>query len=148
MIEAAITSRTKAILAVHLFGQPAKLKRLRAIADKHKLMLIEDGSQAHGAEIDGLRVGTVGDAAGFSCMGGKLLATTESGYMVTPHEQVYWKGAMIGQHMGRASDGGMPAELKPYCDSLVYTYRVEPFNAVLLTEQFAKLDGERVHLRH
>lgn len=40
---------------------------------------------------------------------------------------------MIGQHMGRASDGGMPAELKPYCDSLVYTYRVEPFNAVLLT---------------
>nr|MBP9899829.1 DegT/DnrJ/EryC1/StrS family aminotransferase [Verrucomicrobiota bacterium] len=148
LIEAAITPRTKAILAVHLFGQPAKLKRLRAIADKHKLMLIEDGSQAHGAEIDGLRVGTVGDAAGFSCMGGKILATTESGYMVTPHEQVYWKGAMIGQHMGRASDGGMPAELKPYCDSLVYTYRVEPFNAVLLTEQFAKLDGELASRRH
>ncbi len=142
LIEAAITPRTRAILAVHLFGQPAKLKRLRAIADKHKLMLIEDGSQAHGAEIDGQKVGTVGDAAGFSCMGGKLLATTESGYMVTPHESVYWKGAMIGQHMGRATDGGMPAELKPYCDSLVYTYRVAPFNAVLLTEQFKKIDAE------
>ncbi|MCF7687071.1 MAG: DegT/DnrJ/EryC1/StrS family aminotransferase [Cephaloticoccus sp.] len=146
-IEAAITPRTKAILAVHIFGQPANLKRLRAIADKHKLMLIEDGSQAHGAEIDGLRVGTVGDAAGFSCMGGKILATTESGYMVTPHENVYWKGAMIGQHMGRATDGGMPEELKPYSDSLVYTYRVAPFNAVLLTEQFAKLDAELVERR-
>src|ERR1035437_5812889 len=67
-IEAAITPRTKAILAVHLFGQPVNLKRLRAIADKHKIMLIEDGSQAHGAEIGGVRVGTVGDAAGFSCM--------------------------------------------------------------------------------
>jgi len=148
LIEAAITPRTKAILAVHLFGQPANLRRLREIADQHQLKLIEDGSQAHGAEIDGMRVGTVGDAAGFSCMGGKLLATTESGYLVTPHEDVYWKGAMIGQHMGRASDGGMPAELKPYCDSLVYTYRVTPFNAVLLTEQFAKLDAELASRRH
>jgi dTDP-4-amino-4,6-dideoxygalactose transaminase len=146
-IEAAITPRTKAILAVHLFGQPANLKRLRAIADKHKLMLIEDGSQAHGAEIDGMRVGTVGDAAGFSCMGGKVLAATEAGYMVTPHELAYWKGAMIGQHMGRYSDGGMPDALAPYRDSLVYTYRVEPFNAVLLTEQFAKLDAELAERR-
>jgi dTDP-4-amino-4,6-dideoxygalactose transaminase len=142
LIEAAITPRTKAILAVHIFGQPANLKRLRAIADKHKLMLIEDGSQAHGAEIDGRKVGTVGDAAGFSCMGGKLLATTESGYMVTPHKDVYWKGAMIGQHMGRSTDGDMPEELKRYCDSLVYTHRVSPLNAVLLVEQFKKLDAE------
>jgi dTDP-4-amino-4,6-dideoxygalactose transaminase len=141
-VEAAITPRTKAILAVHIFGQPADLKRLRAIADKHKIMLIEDGSQAHGAEIDGMRVGTVGDAAGFSCMGGKVLATTEAGYMVTPHERVYWKGAMIGQHMGRSSDGEMPDDLRPFTDSLVYTYRVSPLNAVLLTEQFAKLDAE------
>ncbi len=146
-IEAAITPRTKAILAVHLFGQPANLKRLRAIADKHKLMLIEDGSQAHGAEIDGQRVGTVGDAAGFSCMGGKVLATTEAGYLVTPHERVYWQGAMIGQHMGRGTDDGMPDDLRPYLDSLVYTYRVAPFNAVLLTEQFAKLDAELAERR-
>ncbi|MBE36175.1 MAG: hypothetical protein CMI16_11590 [Opitutaceae bacterium] len=142
LIETAITPRTKAILAVHLFGQPAKLKRLREIADKNSLMLIEDGSQAHGAVSGGQKVGTVGDAAGFSCMGGKLLATTESGYMVTPDENVYWKGAMIGQHMGRATDGGMPEELQPYTDSLVYTFRVAPFNAVLLTEQFKKIDAE------
>jgi dTDP-4-amino-4,6-dideoxygalactose transaminase len=140
-IEAAITPRTKAILAVHIFGQPANLQRLRAIADKHKLMLIEDGSQAHSAEIGGVRVGNVGDAAGFSCMGGKVLPTTESGYLVTPHERVFWKAAMIGQHMGRSPEKDFPDDLRPWVDSLVYTYRVTPLNAVLLTEQFGRIDG-------
>lgn len=140
-VEAAITPRTKAILAVHIFGQPANLKALRAIADKHKLMLIEDGSQAHGAEIDGVRVGNVGDAAGFSCMGGKVLPTTEAGYLVSPHERVIWKAAMIGQHMGRSPEKDFPDDLRPWVDSLVYTYRITPLNSVLLTEQFGRLDG-------
>lgn len=140
-VETAITPRTKAILAVHIFGQPANLKVLRAIADKHKLMLIEDGSQAHGAEIDGLRVGNVGDAAGFSCMGGKVLPTTEAGYLVSPHERVIWKAAMIGQHMGRSPEKDFPDDLRPWVDSLVYTYRITPLNSVLLTEQFGRLDG-------
>lgn len=140
-VEAAITPRTKAILAVHIFGQPANLKALRAIADKHKLMLIEDGSQAHGAEIDGVRVGNVGDAAGFSCMGGKVLPTTEAGYLVSPHERVIWKAAMIGQHMGRSPEKDFPDDLRPWVDSLVYTYRITPLNSVLLTEQFGHLDG-------
>lgn len=139
-IEAAITPRTKAILAVHIFGQPANLQRLRAIADKHGLKLIEDGSQAHGARIGGVRVGDVGDAAGFSCMGGKVLPTTEAGYLVTPHENVFWKAAMIGQHMGRSPEKNFPDELRPWVDSLVYTYRVTPLNAVLLTEQFGRID--------
>ncbi len=140
-VEAAITPRTKAILAVHIFGQPANLKALRAIADKHKLMLIEDGSQAHGAEIDGVRVGNVGDAAGFSCMGGKVLPTSEAGYLVSPHERVIWKAAMIGQHMGRSPEKDFPDDLRPWVDSLVYTYRITPLNSVLLTEQFGRLDG-------
>ena len=141
LIEAAITPRTKAILTVHIFGQPANLPRLREIADKYRLALIEDGSQAHGATIGGVRVGDVGDAAGFSCMGGKVLPTTEAGYLVTPNKDVFWKAAMIGQHMGRAPDEGFPDELRPWSDSLVYTYRVTPLNAVLLTEQFGNIEG-------
>lgn len=141
LIEAAITPRTKAILAVHIFGQPANLRRLREIADRHGLALIEDGSQAHGAQIDGVGVGDVGDAAGFSCMGGKVLPTTEAGYLVTPKKDVFWKAAMIGQHMGRAPEADFPDELRPWADSLVYTYRVTPLNAVLLTEQFGRIDA-------
>ncbi|HVK12803.1 MAG TPA: DegT/DnrJ/EryC1/StrS family aminotransferase [Gemmataceae bacterium] len=65
-IPAAITTRTRAIVAVHLYGQPARLGALRALADRHGLLLIEDCAQAHGAKDDGRRVGTVGHLAAFS----------------------------------------------------------------------------------
>jgi dTDP-4-amino-4,6-dideoxygalactose transaminase len=141
-VEQNITTRTRAILAVHIYGQPANMTALCEIARKHDLVVIEDGSQAHGALHKGRKVGTYGDAAGFSCMGGKLLASSEAGYMVTPHEQVYWKAALGGQHMGRSSEEGFPEHLRPYVDSLVYTYRLNPITAVLLTEQLRKLDAE------
>lgn len=141
-VENAITERTRAILVVHIFGQPADAPRLREIANRHGIALIEDGSQAHGAEIAGRRVGEFGDAACFSCMGGKVLASIEAGYLVTPDEGVYWRGAMIGQHMGRSTDKGFPEELRPFVDSLVYTYRINPITAVLLTEQLQKLPEE------
>jgi perosamine synthetase len=147
-VEAAITPRTKAILAVHIFGQAANMTALRQIADRHGLVLIEDGSQGHGALHAGRKVGTFGDAAGFSCMGGKLLATAEGGYMVTPHDDVYWKAALGGQHMGRSPEPGFPHEkYGQYIDSLVYTYRLSPMVAVLLSEQVKKLDEENAGRR-
>ena len=141
-VEQNITPRTRAILAVHIYGQPANMTALCEIAEKHGLVVIEDGSQAHGALHKGRKVGTYGDAAGFSCMGGKLLASSEAGYMVTPHEDVYWKAALGGQHMGRSSEEGFPDDLRHYVDSLVYTYRLNPITAVLLTEQLRKVDAE------
>lgn len=65
-VSAAVTSRTRAIVAVHLYGQPARLKELRDLADRHGLLLIEDCAQAHGAKDAGRRVGTVGHLATFS----------------------------------------------------------------------------------
>ncbi len=142
-IEAAITPRTKAILAVHIFGQAADMTAIRAIADKHGLLVIEDGSQAHGAIHAGVKVGTFGDAAGFSCMGGKLLATAEAGYMVTPHEDAYWKAALCSQHMGRSPEAAFPHDrFGQWVDSLVYTYRLSPMVAVILAEQVKKIDSE------
>jgi dTDP-4-amino-4,6-dideoxygalactose transaminase len=141
-IEPLITKKTRAILAVHIFGQPAAMQRIMRIAKKHSLVVVEDGSQAHGATINGKVVGGFGHAAGFSCMGGKLLATSEAGYMVTKDEDVYWKAALLSQHMGRSPDKGFPEKFRPYADSLVYTYRLNPLNAVLLTEQLKKLDRE------
>lgn len=142
-VEAAITPRTRAILAVHIFGQAADMTRLCAIAKRHGLVVIEDGSQAHGAIHARRKVGTFGDAAGFSCMGGKLLATAEAGYMVTPHQDVYWHAALCGQHRGRSPEPGFPHDrLGKYVDSLVYTYRLSPLIAVMLAEQVRKLDAE------
>lgn len=147
-VEAAIGPRTEAILAVHIYGQPANMTALRQIADRHGLALIEDGSQAHGARHRGKRVGGFGDAAGFSCMGGKLLATTEAGYMVTDREDIFWKAIISCQHAGnpehpgRASEPGFPEELRAHIDSLTLTYRVSVVNALLLVEQLPKLDRE------
>jgi len=141
-VESQITTRTRAILAVHIFGQAADMTTLRRIADERGLALIEDGSQAHGAIHAGRKVGQFGDASGFSCMGGKLLATTEAGYMVTPREDVYWKAALGCQHNGRSGDDGFPSDLRPYVDSLVYTYRLSTVNAILLSEQIKKVDAE------
>jgi dTDP-4-amino-4,6-dideoxygalactose transaminase len=147
-VDAAVGPRTEAILVTHLYGQPANMTRLREIAARHGIALIEDGSQAHGARHRGERVGGFGDAAGFSCMGGKLLATTEAGYLVTNRDDVYWNAIVSCQHAGgtehpgRASEPGFPSDLRPYIDSLNYTYRLGVVNAVLLVEQLAKLDEE------
>lgn len=147
-VEARVTERTRAILVVHMYGQPADLTRLREIADRHKIALIEDGSTAHGARHQGRLVGTVGDASGFSCMGTKLLATTEAGFMLTPHDNVYYNAVISSQHAGnadkpgRSSEPRFPERLRRYADSLLYTYRLSTVNAVLLVEQLKKLDAE------
>ena len=141
-IEAAITPRTKAILPVHLYGQPADMPAINRIARKHGLYVVEDGSQSHGATIKGEVVGNFSDAAGFSCMGGKLLATSEAGYMVAPRAETYWKAAMMCQHYGRSAEEGFPEEYKPYIDSLVYTFRLSPLIATLFPSQVRKLDRQ------
>ena len=72
-VEDLVTERTKAILAVHLYGRPADLTSLMAIAERHGLWLVEDAAQAHGAEIDGRRCGSIGHLACFSFYPGKNL---------------------------------------------------------------------------
>ena len=78
-----ITDRTRAIIAVHLFGQPADMAALKALAKKHDLYLIEDAAQAHGAEEAGIRAGSLGDAAGFSFYPTKNLGALGDGGAIT-----------------------------------------------------------------
>jgi dTDP-4-amino-4,6-dideoxygalactose transaminase len=141
-IEPLISKRTRAILPVHIHGQPANMPAIMKIAKRHRIPVVEDGSQAHGALVGGKKVGCYGDAGGFSCMGFKLLGTMEAGYLSTPHEDLYWKAALCCQHMGRSPDSGFPRKLLPYVDSLVYSYRLSPVAAVLITEQLKKVDRE------
>jgi dTDP-4-amino-4,6-dideoxygalactose transaminase len=141
-IKPLISKRTRAILPVHIHGQPADMPAIMKVARRHGIPVVEDGSQAHGALVGGKKVGCYGDAGGFSCMGFKLLGTMEAGYLATPHEDVYWKAALCCQHMGRSPDPGFPPKLLPYVDSLVYSYRLSPIAAVLITEQLKKIDRE------
>ena len=83
LIEAAVTSRTRAILAVHLYGQCADMKQITPIALKYGLKLVEDAAQAHGARCNGVMTGNLGDAAGFSFYPGKNLGCLGDGGCVT-----------------------------------------------------------------
>ena len=84
LVEKAVTGKTKAILAVHLYGRTAKMQQLKTIASKYNIKLIEDCSQAHGAELDGIKAGCLGDAAGFSFYPSKnFSAIGDAGAVVT-----------------------------------------------------------------
>ncbi|HEV2398627.1 MAG TPA: DegT/DnrJ/EryC1/StrS family aminotransferase, partial [Candidatus Sulfotelmatobacter sp.] len=88
-IEAAITPRTKAILPVHLYGQPADMDPIMEIARQHELVVIEDAAQAHGAKYKGRPVGSIGDIACFSFYPGKNLGAYGEGGAVTTSNSEY-----------------------------------------------------------
>lgn len=98
-VEAAITSKTKAIVAVHLYGQPADLDPLREIANKYNIYLVEDCAQAHLAEYKGKKVGGLGITASFSFYPGKNLgAYGEGGAVTTNNDQIAGKSKMLRDH--------------------------------------------------
>ena len=129
-LEAAITPRTRAIMPVHLYGQMADMDPILAIARKHKLIVIEDAAQAHGAEYKGRRAGSVGNMGCFSFYPGKNLgAYGEGGMVVTDHPEYARKIRML-------RDWG--AEKKYQHVLKGYNYRLEGIQGAVL----------RVKLRH
>ncbi len=98
-IEEKITEKTKAIIAVHLYGMPADMKQIQEIAECHHLFLLEDAAQAHGALYDGKRIGGLGDAAGFSFYPGKNLgALGDAGAVVTNNKELAEKVRALGNY--------------------------------------------------
>ncbi len=98
-IEKAITGRTKAVIPVHLYGQPADMDAITAIAQKHKLFVIEDAAQAHGALYKGRKIGTLGDMACFSFFPGKNLgAYGDAGAIVTNSDELAKRARMFANH--------------------------------------------------
>jgi dTDP-4-amino-4,6-dideoxygalactose transaminase len=128
-IEAALTPRTRAIMPVHLYGQPADMDPINDIARRHGLRVIEDAAQAHGARYRGQRVGGLGDAAGFSFYPGKNLGALGDGGAIT------------------TDDGQLAAtlrKLRNYGSDVKYRHEIAGFNSRLDELQAAVL---RVKLR-
>lgn len=132
-IEKAITSRTKAIIPVHLYGQPADLDPIFAIAERHKLMVVEDAAQAHGAEYKGRRVAGLGQAGCFSFYPSKNLgAYGEGGAVVTNDEGLARQLRLLRDH-GSSSK---------YAHELVgYNCRMEEIQAAVLNVKLPHLDN-------
>jgi perosamine synthetase len=100
-IEACITERTKAIVVVHLFGQPAPMDHILKVANKHNLKVVEDCAQAYDCYYKGRKAGTFGDVACFSLQQSKHITSGEGGFIATDDPEIYKRGAMY-------SNCGMP----------------------------------------
>ena len=88
-IEKNISSKTKAILAIHMQGQPCDMSKIMKIAKKHNLIVIEDTAQAFGAELNGKKAGTIGDCGAFSLQAGKTITSGEGGFIATNSKKIY-----------------------------------------------------------
>ena len=131
-VEAAITPKTKAIVAVHLYGQPADMNKLQEIADRHNLFLVEDAAQSHLAEYENKKIGTLSSASSFSFYPGKNLgAYGEAGAVVTNDDNLYNVLKMMREH-GQSK--------KYYHDTFGHNYRMEGIQGAVLGVKLKHLD--------
>lgn len=131
-VEASITERTRAIMPVHLYGHPAKMGALRALADKYGLMLFEDAAQAHGASLNGTPVGAFGEFATFSLYPTKNMTSGEGG-------MVSAGSAEIERNLRLYRNQGM---LQQYHNELVgFNNRMTDIHAAIGRVQLTKIDG-------
>ena len=100
-IEEKITSKTKAIMVVHMWGYPAKMDKIREIADKYDLYLFEDCSHAHGGSYMGKKLGEWGDASAFSLQGNKIITGGEGGILITNDKYIYKNALLLGHYNKR-----------------------------------------------
>lgn len=132
LAEKAVTGRTKVILPVHLYGFPADMDRINAIARAHGLKVVEDAAQAHGACCRGRRAGTLGDAAGFSFYPGKNLgAFGDGGAVVTNDDEIADRVRVLRNYGSR---------VKYQNETIGYNSRLDEMQAAVLRVKLAKLD--------
>lgn len=132
-IEVAITPRTKAIMPVHLYGQPADMDPINEIAKRHGLRVIEDAAQAHGARYKGRRTGSLGNAAGFSFYPGKNLGALGDGGAVTTNDDALAEQLRVLRNYG--------SRTKYHNELKGYNSRLDELQAAFLREKLALLDA-------
>lgn len=133
-VENAITSKTKAIIPVHLYGQPCDMDAIIKIAKKYKLKVIEDCAQAHGAMFKNQKVGSFGDIGCFSFYGNKVLTTGEGGMCTT-------NNPILNKKMRILRDHGMSREKKYWHDMVGFNYRMTNLQAAIGVAQLERIES-------
>ena len=133
VVARAITLRTRAIIAVHLYGHPADMDPLRALAGEHGLTLIEDAAEAHGARYKGRRAGSLSDVAIFSFMGNKIITTGEGGMVLTDDGALAGRCFFLENHARQKEN--------PYWHTEIgYNYRMTNLQAALGVAQLERIE--------
>jgi perosamine synthetase len=145
-VEKRITPKTKAIMPIHYGGSPCHIEKLKHIANKHNLILIEDAAESLGAMVNNMKVGSFGDSAILSFCSPKVITMGEGGMIFTNSRDVYEKARLIYNH-GRAetSDYFSSTEQMEYV-TLGYNFRMSTMTAALGLSQMDKLD-KVIHMR-
>lgn len=143
-----ITPRTRALMVVHLWGHPAEMNELCAIARKHDLVVIEDASHAHGGTYKGRKVGTIGDIGCFSLQSSKALPAGEGGILVTAKREYFERALLLAQSPGRLDLHLQMEEHRRFKETGFggFKYRINPINAVIAHHQMKHLE-ERNEVR-
>ena len=131
--ESLVTSKTKAIFPVHLYGHPANMPKIMKLAKKYNLYVIEDAAPSIGAEIEGQKTGSFGHISGFSFQGAKVLVTGEGGMLVTNDLSLYNRAKSLGDH-------GRDPKFPLASVEVGYKYKMSNLQAALGLAQLERID--------
>jgi len=145
-IKQAAGPSTKAIIPVHLYGNPARMDKIMKIAREHKLFVVEDCAEATGALFEGRKVGTFGHVSCFSFFGNKIMTTGEGGMCITNDDELAEKMRILRDH-------GMNRKKKYWYDHLGFNYRMTNMQAAIGLAQLEQLDSllasrDAIHRRY
>jgi perosamine synthetase len=132
-IERAITPRTRAVMPVHVFGRPAQMTEIAALAKARGLFVIEDCAEAHGARYDGKPVGSFSDIACFSFYGNKIVTTGEGGICLTDNPDLAARMRMLRDH-------GMRPERRYWHEEPGFNFRMTNLQAAIGCAQLERMD--------
>ena len=141
-IEAKLSERTKAVIAVHIHGMPADMDGVLTVAQQYGLKVIEDAAQAHGSRYKGLPCGSIGDVAGFSTQMSKTLTTGSEGGLFVTDDEGYHKQAALLQYFGELVVPGRERQEQEYnAFGLGWMYRGDVFGQAFIRSQLKRLDA-------
>lgn len=132
-VKKAISMKTKAIIPVHLYGQPCDMESITRIAHKHNICIIEDCAEAHGAEFKEKKVGSFGDIGCFSFFGNKVITTGEGGMCITSSKKLYDKMRLLRDH-------GMSTKHKYFHEIVGHNFRMTNLQAAIGVAQIESID--------